>query len=507
MRVNDRGPFLHGRIIDLSYAAAHRLGIAQRGSGEVDVEAILPARRRIAGRASRRYPRLRRRRRSPPPLAPSSGIATAAPDAPPLAAVAGGYSVQLGAFANFANAQAFLAHVQNQLAAARVEARIRQAGGLYRVYIGPYPARNEAERIARAHHAGIRFPDDRRIALSTSAPNRRSGRWRASRPSTFRVRSTTSRVAGRRPASFNRYNGVHCACSPSPRPTPLACVPAVPFIPADHRSMIPLLRRWLAFGVLAFSPLCAQLAHAQLSIEIVGGAGAAIPIAIVPFGNEGTWPLGVSGVVGADLARSGMFRLVDTNGVVPRPVRAEDVQPAVWRARNADAVVVGSMQPLPDGRVDVRFALVDVVKQATLVVDVVHRHAGAVPHHGAQDRRHHLRKADRRSRRLLHPHRLHHQAGTALPAAGRRCRRQRSADRSSPRTSRCCRRAGRPTARALAYVSFENKKPVVYVQSLRDRRAARGRQLPRQQLLAGVVARRPPARRHADARTAARRST
>src|SRR4051812_44395617 len=41
VRVNDRGPFLNERVIDLSYAAAHRLGIAQRGSGEVQVEAIL----------------------------------------------------------------------------------------------------------------------------------------------------------------------------------------------------------------------------------------------------------------------------------------------------------------------------------------------------------------------------------------------------------------------------------------------------------------------------------
>ena len=42
VRVNDRGPFLHDRIIDLSYAAAHRIGIAQKGSGEVIVESVLP---------------------------------------------------------------------------------------------------------------------------------------------------------------------------------------------------------------------------------------------------------------------------------------------------------------------------------------------------------------------------------------------------------------------------------------------------------------------------------
>ena len=41
VRVNDRGPFHPGRVIDLSYAAAYRIGIAQKGSGEVDVEAVL----------------------------------------------------------------------------------------------------------------------------------------------------------------------------------------------------------------------------------------------------------------------------------------------------------------------------------------------------------------------------------------------------------------------------------------------------------------------------------
>src|SRR4030095_4466773 len=42
VRVNDRGPFLQGRIIDLSYAAAHRVGIAGPGSGMVEVESIIP---------------------------------------------------------------------------------------------------------------------------------------------------------------------------------------------------------------------------------------------------------------------------------------------------------------------------------------------------------------------------------------------------------------------------------------------------------------------------------
>jgi rare lipoprotein A len=42
VRVNDRGPFLHNRIIDLSYAAAMRLGYAGRGSAELEVELLIP---------------------------------------------------------------------------------------------------------------------------------------------------------------------------------------------------------------------------------------------------------------------------------------------------------------------------------------------------------------------------------------------------------------------------------------------------------------------------------
>ena len=87
-----------------------------------------------------------------------SAAPAADPDAPPIAPVAGGYSVQLGAFANFANAQAFLAHVQNQLVTAQVESKIRQSGGLYRVYIGPYAARSEAQRVGERITQAFGFP-------------------------------------------------------------------------------------------------------------------------------------------------------------------------------------------------------------------------------------------------------------------------------------------------------------------------------------------------------------
>ena len=139
VRVNDRGPFLHGRIIDLSYAAAHRLGIAQKGSGEVEVEAILPSETLAAAAPL------------PPVASPSAAAAAPAPlpvtgSMPPDARE--GFVVQLGAFANYANAQVFLAHVQNQMAAAEVEPRVRQQRGLWRVYVGPYADREDARRAA-----------------------------------------------------------------------------------------------------------------------------------------------------------------------------------------------------------------------------------------------------------------------------------------------------------------------------------------------------------------------
>jgi TolB protein len=202
-----------------------------------------------------------------------------------------------------------------------------------------------------------------------------------------------------------------------------------------------------------------------LTIEIVGGAGSAIPVAIVPFENESNYPLGISGIVGADLVRSGLIKLIDANGVTPRPYRAEDVQAAAWRARSADAVVVGSMRPTSDGRVEVRVALVDVVKQTPLasttytvppsqfratahrIADVIYEKltgdAGVfstrIAYVTKQGPRYQLLVAD---------------ADGADPQPVVTSNEPLLSPKWSPDGSR------------IAYVSFESKKPVVYVQSL-----------------------------------------
>ena len=133
VRVNDRGPFHPGRIIDLSYAAAYRLGIAQKGSGEVEVESILPG-------------------AAPPvlagPLPPVAASESRPAVALPIGQEAGGYVTQLGAFANYANAQEFVTRLANQTGTLGVEPKVRQDSGFFRVYVGPYSTREEARRAA-----------------------------------------------------------------------------------------------------------------------------------------------------------------------------------------------------------------------------------------------------------------------------------------------------------------------------------------------------------------------
>jgi rare lipoprotein A len=95
VRINDRGPFVRDRVIDLSYAAATRLGLATAGSGEVEIERILP------GRIARAAPAASPAASAAPAGSPTAGAAPATalaaaprtaavpiPPAPPVAPVA-----------------------------------------------------------------------------------------------------------------------------------------------------------------------------------------------------------------------------------------------------------------------------------------------------------------------------------------------------------------------------------------------------------------------------------
>jgi len=125
-------------------------------------------------------------------------------------------------------------------------------------------------------------------------------------------------------------------------------------------------RRALSALALAAAFFYAHASSAAMTIEIIGGASNQIPIAIVPFAHEDNQPQSLSGIVGADLQRSGLFKIIDPRAVTPQPHDLPDVRFADWRTQGADALVVGSMVTLLNGSLEIRFRLLDTVRQNQL---------------------------------------------------------------------------------------------------------------------------------------------
>ena len=110
--------------------------------------------------------------------------------------------------------------------------------------------------------------------------------------------------------------------------------------------------------------LCTVLpAQAALDIEIIGAGEHQIPISIVPFAGEDKLTQQISAVIASDLKRSGLFRLIDPAGKAPHEIR--DVMYGDWA--DADALTIGSAMVLADGRVEVKFRLLDTHKQSQLL--------------------------------------------------------------------------------------------------------------------------------------------
>ena len=162
VRVTDRGPFHADRIIDLSYAAAHRLGYINNGSAEVEVETIVPD----ASGTTLTYAQVK------PPSPPPQPVSTAAvatgtdeialfaaklgsaEDIPaPTAAQAQaqpqkGLFLQLGAFSSADNAESLRLHLARELDWLTEAIEVNDGGGVHRVHLGPYANRSDAEKVA-----------------------------------------------------------------------------------------------------------------------------------------------------------------------------------------------------------------------------------------------------------------------------------------------------------------------------------------------------------------------
>lgn len=229
-----------------------------------------------------------------------------------------------------------------------------------------------------------------------------------------------------------------------------------------------MLRAMLLSPLFFLALLSASFsAHAAMEIQVVGGAANKIAVAMVPFQSAPGEPKpSLTEIAGDDLARSGQFKLIETDGT-QQPVELSQVNYGVWRSKGAEAMVIGQVAALPGGRFEVRFRLLDVVKQTQLagfsynisaaqwratahqIADIIYEKLTGTPgtfstriaYVQKQGKRYELRVAD--------------------------------ADGQNPSTVV---RSSEPVispmfsadGTRLLYVSFEDKKPIVYVQSLQD---------------------------------------
>jgi rare lipoprotein A len=112
VRINDRGPFHPGRVIDLSYAAALKLGYLQAGSAHVEVESIL--------------------------LDQDKSV-----------------YLQVGAFSSQENAESLRARLTREISELKERIEVLLADNLWRLHVGPYGSRDEARPVAERIEAQL----------------------------------------------------------------------------------------------------------------------------------------------------------------------------------------------------------------------------------------------------------------------------------------------------------------------------------------------------------------
>lgn len=222
-----------------------------------------------------------------------------------------------------------------------------------------------------------------------------------------------------------------------------------------------LIRTLILFaGTLLLAPL----ASAQLNVEVYGAGAERIPVTIAGFGGEGQLQGGnLTGIIRNDLELSGLFRMVDQGALPAQAGVVPDF--AAWRSRGSDALLIGSVSPAAGGQLEVRFSLFDIPRAGelfSLKVNVQPNQTRILAHHIANKvyekltgqpgifatRIAYVEKRGSRYQLLI----ADFDGENAVPAL--------ISDEPimSPVWS--------PDGKKIAYVSFEKKKPIIYVATL-----------------------------------------
>ena len=226
-------------------------------------------------------------------------------------------------------------------------------------------------------------------------------------------------------------------------------------------------KNMLGLVVLVASIVTSLQANAALEIEISGGGAQQIPVAILPFAE----PAGIASkdslheIIAADLKRSGLFRVLETRGMANLPTSASQIKYAEWNALQAQAMTVGHVESLGGGRLKVTFQLMDVLKQNQLIgmdYQIAPTQIRATAH----------KIADAIYEKLTGEKGVFGSRIAYINKIGKRYTLQVSdadgynAQNVVSSNEPIISPAWSPDGTKMAYVSFEKKKPIVYVQSL-----------------------------------------
>lgn len=225
-------------------------------------------------------------------------------------------------------------------------------------------------------------------------------------------------------------------------------------------------RRQLVGAGVAAGLMTSLPAMAELQVSITGVGANQLPIAIKVL--EGTSLVGedLSAVIGADLERSGAFRLIPTGAEDTAEDLSKPESLPHWAQAGANALVVGSVKQLSDGRWEVKYFLHDAVSNTML-------DSGQFVVSKKQIRMAAHRVADRIYTKLTGENPMFASRLVYVSQLGRRDFRLIVADSDGANTVEVLRSdepiispVWSPDGRKLAYVSFEQRKPIVFIQDL-----------------------------------------